>query len=435
MAKVVRRGEATAERMFGYSVHLDVAGLQPGRPYWYRFQSGDATSAVGRAITLPAPGTALDRPALRLCVLLQLRARLFFRLPASHRRKSAIHHFPRRLHLRNHRREPADRAPAFRWRRSRDAADLSQPLCAIPIRPGPATPARAGAGACHLGRSRSAKRLRRQILGIFRRSGAVPDQARGGLSGVLRAYAGAADPVASERPADAGLRSLHLRRSHRNLGHRRPAIPLARGLLRPAEQGRRPSGKQWRLSGTARCRAHHDGLRSGSLALFRARAQQGAMEFDRAGCADGAVAGEAGRHRRASGPTIGTAIRRTARGCSSASTTPKCPIPWSPRAISIPSLPTTCTSIPTIRPRRSSQPNSSARRSHPTVRPTTCSPRRCRTIRMFISSRAGGAATSWSISNARAMNVRMRVVSDAHDPKADISTLKTYAVESGRPAW
>jgi hypothetical protein len=26
----------------------------------------------------------------------------------------------------------------------------------------------------------------------------------------------------------------------------------------------------------------------------------------------------------------------------------------------------------------------------------------------------------------------MRVVSDAHDPKAGISTLKTYAVESGR---
>ncbi len=61
MAKVVRRGEATAEHKFGYSVHLDVAGLQPGRPYWYRFLSGDATSAVGRAITLPAPGAALDR--------------------------------------------------------------------------------------------------------------------------------------------------------------------------------------------------------------------------------------------------------------------------------------------------------------------------------------------------------------------------------------
>src|SRR5580704_3770425 len=60
MAKVVRRGEATAEHVFGYSVHVDVAGLQPGRPYWYRFLSGDATSAVGRAITLPAPGAALD---------------------------------------------------------------------------------------------------------------------------------------------------------------------------------------------------------------------------------------------------------------------------------------------------------------------------------------------------------------------------------------
>jgi alkaline phosphatase D len=31
------------------------------------------------------------------------------------------------------------------------------------------------------------------------------------------------------------------------------------------------------------------------------------------------------------------------------------------------------------------------------------------------------------------MQVRMRVVSDAADPKADISTLKTFAVEGGRP--
>jgi alkaline phosphatase D len=61
MAKIVQRGEATAEAGFGYSVHLDVAGLQPGRHYWYRFSSGDATSTVGRAITLPAPGTALDK--------------------------------------------------------------------------------------------------------------------------------------------------------------------------------------------------------------------------------------------------------------------------------------------------------------------------------------------------------------------------------------
>jgi len=61
MHEVVRRGEATAAQEFAYSVHLDVAGLESGRPYWYRFVSGDAVSRIGRAVTLPAPGTALDR--------------------------------------------------------------------------------------------------------------------------------------------------------------------------------------------------------------------------------------------------------------------------------------------------------------------------------------------------------------------------------------
>jgi alkaline phosphatase D len=32
-----------------------------------------------------------------------------------------------------------------------------------------------------------------------------------------------------------------------------------------------------------------------------------------------------------------------------------------------------------------------------------------------------------------AMQVQMRSVSDAHDPKATISTFKTFAVEGGRP--
>lgn len=61
MNKIVRHGDAVAERAFGYSVHLDVAGLEPGRPYWYRFMTGKATSRTGRATTLPAPGAALDR--------------------------------------------------------------------------------------------------------------------------------------------------------------------------------------------------------------------------------------------------------------------------------------------------------------------------------------------------------------------------------------
>jgi alkaline phosphatase D len=61
MRDVVRRGEAIAEQAFAYSVHLDVAGLKSGRPYWYRFMSADAASRIGRAVTLPAPETAHDR--------------------------------------------------------------------------------------------------------------------------------------------------------------------------------------------------------------------------------------------------------------------------------------------------------------------------------------------------------------------------------------
>ncbi len=61
MSKIVRHGSATAEAAFAYSVHLDVAGLQAGRSYWYRFLSGDAVSATGRAITLPAAASVLDK--------------------------------------------------------------------------------------------------------------------------------------------------------------------------------------------------------------------------------------------------------------------------------------------------------------------------------------------------------------------------------------
>src|SRR5215472_9889123 len=44
---IVRRGTAMAEPEFAYSVHAEVTGLAPGRPYWYRFTSGGAASRVG----------------------------------------------------------------------------------------------------------------------------------------------------------------------------------------------------------------------------------------------------------------------------------------------------------------------------------------------------------------------------------------------------
>jgi alkaline phosphatase D len=60
-AAVVAKGEAIARPELGHSVHVEVAGLQPNRPYWYRFTLGGATSTVGKARTLPLLSTALDR--------------------------------------------------------------------------------------------------------------------------------------------------------------------------------------------------------------------------------------------------------------------------------------------------------------------------------------------------------------------------------------
>jgi alkaline phosphatase D len=61
MRDIVRRGVADAEAAYGWSVHADVSGLQPGRPYWYRFLCGDAVSRVGRAMTAAAPATPVER--------------------------------------------------------------------------------------------------------------------------------------------------------------------------------------------------------------------------------------------------------------------------------------------------------------------------------------------------------------------------------------
>jgi alkaline phosphatase D len=58
LEKVVRSGEASAEPQWGHSVHVEVDGLRPGRPYWYRFTvqgpAGSKASPVGRTRTTPA---------------------------------------------------------------------------------------------------------------------------------------------------------------------------------------------------------------------------------------------------------------------------------------------------------------------------------------------------------------------------------------------
>lgn len=60
-ANVVANGTAIARPELGHAVHVELAGLEPDRPYWYRFFCGDERSAWGRARTTPAAGQPLDR--------------------------------------------------------------------------------------------------------------------------------------------------------------------------------------------------------------------------------------------------------------------------------------------------------------------------------------------------------------------------------------
>jgi alkaline phosphatase D len=61
MKTVVQKGTALARPELAHSVHVEVAGLAPGRPYWYRFNVGRERSGTGAARTLPALGAPLDK--------------------------------------------------------------------------------------------------------------------------------------------------------------------------------------------------------------------------------------------------------------------------------------------------------------------------------------------------------------------------------------
>ncbi len=61
MQQIVRSGTALASPEDAWSVHVEIAGLPSGRPYWYRFAVGAAQSAIGRTMTAPAAGAPLDK--------------------------------------------------------------------------------------------------------------------------------------------------------------------------------------------------------------------------------------------------------------------------------------------------------------------------------------------------------------------------------------
>jgi alkaline phosphatase D len=60
MRVIAGSGTTDAHSALAHSVHVELTGLQPGRPYWYRFTALGAQSPIGVARTAPASGA---RPA------------------------------------------------------------------------------------------------------------------------------------------------------------------------------------------------------------------------------------------------------------------------------------------------------------------------------------------------------------------------------------
>src|SRR5919106_1240554 len=59
MRWVVRAGRALAMPALAHSVHVELAGLEPDREYFYQFKYGGDLSPVGRTRTAPLPGAEL----------------------------------------------------------------------------------------------------------------------------------------------------------------------------------------------------------------------------------------------------------------------------------------------------------------------------------------------------------------------------------------
>jgi alkaline phosphatase D len=66
MHTVVQHGTDYATPEWSHSIHVEPSGLDPGRDYWYRFESGGTRSPIGRTRTAPTYGAPLDHLKLGL---------------------------------------------------------------------------------------------------------------------------------------------------------------------------------------------------------------------------------------------------------------------------------------------------------------------------------------------------------------------------------
>ena len=67
LAQVVSRGEIETGAARDFTVKVDASGLEPGTPYYYRFESMDERSPIGRTRTLPASAVSQLRFGVVSC--------------------------------------------------------------------------------------------------------------------------------------------------------------------------------------------------------------------------------------------------------------------------------------------------------------------------------------------------------------------------------
>ena len=93
--KIVRKGVAIARPELGHSVHVEVDGLEPARPYWYRFTAGSERSLAGRAKTAPLATARLDRVRFGVAGCQHYEQGLFtaFRKLASEQELDFVYHY------------------------------------------------------------------------------------------------------------------------------------------------------------------------------------------------------------------------------------------------------------------------------------------------------------------------------------------------------
>ena len=252
MKQIVQRGIAQARPELGHAVHVDVRGLEPGRPYFYRFNAGSHATAIGRTRTAPAAGVMADKLRFAFASCQHWEQGYFTRLRSHGPRRPRPRRPPRRLHLRR-RPAPEHRARAQRPR-DHDAGRLPQSLRALSRRSVAPRRARDVPVHRHLGRSRGRQRLRRRSS--RRRSDArrVPDAAGPRVSGLLRAHA-AARGGASESGRDAALSPPRVRSARGFPGARHASVPHRSAVRQESRAA---------LRRRARSEGHHPRRRSGS---------------------------------------------------------------------------------------------------------------------------------------------------------------------------